>query len=224
MHYGRPHLRSATGRRALRGSVRAFTLSRSRPPGPLRLWLALGLAAFAGCASSPPVQFFTLDPVAGQRLPAPAPLMPVKVTAVHVPPALDRREMVRHSAPNRLRISDEHRWGADFDEMARRVLTQDLAQRLPKGTVVLPRQPTPAHTRAIVVDMLQFSANASGTVVLDGGWSLWTADSDTPVLNRPIHLSVEAAPGDYSAQAHAMSELLGRLADAIAAQLAAPAR
>ncbi|HET8612548.1 MAG TPA: hypothetical protein VFL92_07260, partial [Sphingomonas sp.] len=61
----------------------------------MKRWLPLAaLALLAGCGHSPPTHFFTLDP-APPKAPAPArPAHPVRLGAVHIPPELDRPELV----------------------------------------------------------------------------------------------------------------------------------
>ena len=180
-----------------------------------RCFMALGLAlTLAGCGSSPPTRYYTLDAVPATARPAAGP--PLQVVAVHIPPALDRQEMVRETAANQVEVSDQNRWSAPFDQMAQRVLTQDLAARLPKGAVILPEQPAPPNARKIVVDILQFERQASGDVTFDGSWSLLSAGAATPIASRHVHLQ-QAAGADYTAQAQAMSRILGTIADQIAA-------
>ena len=189
-------------------------------------WPVLGFAVLlAACGSSPKTQFYTLDPVpppAARQ--AAAPPVPVQVMAVHIPPTLDRQEMVRETAPHQLDVSDQNRWGGALDNMVQRVLTQDLAQRLPPSSVVLPQEPAPARHNAIVVDILQFDEDAGGMVVFDGSWSLTASDSDKPLTSRHVRLSAHAASNSYSDQVAAMSKVLGDLSDNIARDLAsAPA-
>jgi uncharacterized lipoprotein YmbA len=85
----------------------------------------------------------------------------------------------------------------------------------------LPEQPAPANTSSISVDILQFGVDASGTVVLDGSWSLVPSGTDLAVANHRFHLSQPAVAGDYADQARVMSILLGQLADSIAHELQA---
>ena len=184
-----------------------------------RLIPPLLLLTLAACASSPPTRFFALDPApggaaAGQRAGA----KPVKVDAVHIPPALDRNSMVRGESDNQLRISSQDRWAGDLGEMIRRVLTQNLASRLPSGMVIAPESPAPPDARGLVVDILTFQPQGGGEVVLDADWTLLEGTQSNPVLRRTAHLT---APGPSSAQgeAAAMSALLGQLADGIAAEI-----
>lgn len=179
---------------------------------------AIGLTA---CASSPPTQFYSLAAIPAQSSStqpdsAGTRAAPLRVAAIHIPPALDRREIVRVGAGDRLEISGEHRWGAPFDEMVQHVLTQDLVSRLPPQEVVLPLGPAPSGTRSIVVDLLQFQSNAAGRAVLQGSWSLIDSGKSSPALVRDFHYEDSAGAQNFEDEAAAMSRLLGHLADDIA--------
>lgn len=179
----------------------------------------LGLVCLiAGCASSPPVKFYTLEMVPGEHRNE-AIDAPVRIGAVHIPSVLDRQEIVRESGPNRLELSSENRWGAPLGEMIRRALTQDLLHRLLAHAVLLPEQPAPPNTRVIVIDILRFEPESSGRIVLQGSWSLVSAGSDAASSSRPVQIDERAAAQDYAAQAQAMSRAVGQLADSIAQAL-----
>jgi uncharacterized protein len=175
----------------------------------------------AGCATSPPSQFYRLTAVE----PAAAAASdgsrrgPVIVAAVHIPYSLDRQEIVRTGPGNALEIAGLQRWGAPLDEMIQRVLTQDLIERLPATRVVLPSAPTPAGTERIVVDILAFQCDADGEVTLEGSWSLLAPGASAPALIHAIRESETTSATDYNRQAAVMSEMLGRLADDIARNL-----
>lgn len=183
-----------------------------------RLTPMLALLTLAACASSPPTRFFALDPVAaagGSRTFAGE---PIKIDAVHIPPALDRNSLVRGESGNQLNISSQDRWAGDLAEMIRRVLTQNLASRLPSGMVIAPESPAPPSARGVVVDILTFQPQEAGEVVLDADWTLLEGTQSNPVLRRSVHLTATAAPSAQG-EAAAMSTLLGQLADSIAADL-----
>ncbi len=182
------------------------------------------LLLLAACASSPPTQFYALTPTEGAQ-PVPGRGTsgfehPVHVSAVHVPAALDRLQLVREGGGGRIEIATHERWDAPLDEMLRNVLTQDLLRRLPPGSVVLPQQPAPPDTREIVLDILHFAPDASGRVLLSGGWSLLAGGSEAPIASRRVQLTDDTPSSGYGDQAAAMSRVLGRLADQIVAELA----
>jgi hypothetical protein len=184
-----------------------------------RLVAGIVLAALAGCGSSPPTHFFTLDPTAPQaQVKAPSGV-PIKVASVHIPSALDRLSMVRGENDHQLTISDQDRWGAPFDDMTRRILTQDLSRRLPPGMVLPQDARLSGNARGVVVDILSFQPDESGRVVLDADWTLLQGDPAKPVLRRSVHLTGQGG-ASATDQAAAMSRLVGQLADQIATGVA----
>lgn len=182
--------------------------------------LALLLPA-AGCGSSPKTHFFTLDPVNAAQSSARMTGAPVQVVAVHIPAVLDRQQMVRRAGGGALDVSDQNRWSAPLGEMVRRVLTQDLAARLPAGKVIYPQQPAPRNTERIVLDILRFSGDGSGEVTFEASWTLLPSGSDTPLAAHHVRFTQNAGGAGYPGQARAMSAILGQLADHIAAALPA---
>jgi uncharacterized protein len=183
----------------------------------MRLWIAFGACTLAGCGTSPPTRFFTLDatPAAVHREAHGA---PVEVQAVHIPPALDRQTIVRGEIDQQLTISARDRWGADLGELVRRVLAQDLEARLPAGMVLPSDTPAPDNARGLVVEILSFQPKDTH-IILDADWTLLEGAPARPALQRSVHLE-EAAGSSTSQQVAAMSRLLGQLADRIAEELA----
>ncbi len=173
----------------------------------------------AGCGSSPKTHYFTLSRVPGGQERTASIGMPVTVAAVHVPQSLDRSEMVRATGDNTVEISDQERWTAPLGEMARRALSEDLAERLPRDEVVLPDAPAPPHTSQIVVSLAEFGPDPSGKVVLAGSWSLLDGERGKLLLRRDVALQTAAKGPGGSGEAAAMSELLGELANNIAKTL-----
>jgi uncharacterized lipoprotein YmbA len=186
---------------------------------PMRKWhFAAVLSLLSGCSLSPPVHFYTLDPVESPLSVTARESALVQVVAVHLPSELDRRLLVAQTAPNSLTISEQDRWGAPLEDMFRRVLTQNLIQRVPQGQVIMPEGTAPNGTKLIAIDILKFQREPSGTVVLDGSWTVSHAGSDDPGMQHTLELKSPVVQEGAAAQAHAMSQLVGLLADTIAAE------
>jgi uncharacterized lipoprotein YmbA len=181
--------------------------------------ISLTSLLICACASSPPVRYFILDPVAPAREVATPHGDPVQIVSVRLPPTLDRRQIVREEAPNQLTVSKQDRWGAPLADMTQRVLSKDLMLRLSPARVVLPGEPAPGGTQVISVDVLEFGVNASGSLVLEGNWSIVPSGSDVSVASHHFQLSRGAVGSDSAEQAQGMSLLLGQLADAMAVEL-----
>ncbi len=180
--------------------------------------LAFLLLFLAGCGTSPETRFFELEPVPGGRPPGTVPAAPLTVNAVHLPPVLDRLEIVQRGTQGSVVINGTDRWAAPLDQMARRVLARDLAVRLGSGRVIEPDAPRPGGpVLGLVVVMQEFGADASGDVVLEGEWTVLAGSLGEPALRE--HERVVVASRGRN-QAVGMSEALGLLADRIVARLA----
>ena len=148
----------------------------------------------------------------------------MRVDAVRLPAGLDRPEIVQQTGANQVTVHDFALWSAPLGEQARRVLTQDLAARLPAGAVTFPDAPKPANGRGLVVDVLAIS-RADGQAVMDASWTLTLGGRATgaPVVytGRTLRLTTPSAGGGAEAVPPDVSALMGRLADAIATDLTA---
>lgn len=182
--------------------------------------LAIGLLVLAGCGTSPKVYYYSLSVTAGPDRRIMPSLKPVQVSAVHIPPTLDRKEMVTQTGPNSVDIDERDRWSAPLGDMARRVLSLDLQSRLAEETVIVPDLPTTPDTARIVVSLLQFGPDPGGKAILVGGWSMTSGRTGKVVMRRDVSLSSDLSDVSADAAAAAMSDLLGQLATNIAKGLA----
>ena len=187
------------------------------------LGCVLALATLAGCGHSPPTRYFSLDavPPSVPLATAKASMAPVQLGAVRVPATLDRPEIVAQDARYQVSVRDDDHWAAPFAQMIRRTLAQDLLARLPPGSFVLPGAPAPAGARGIVVTVLDLRADANGRMTFEGSWTLTAGPQATAVMTQEVSLTEPMPSGDSAAIAAALSRVVGRLADRIAASLAA---
>lgn len=205
--------------------------SRCGSPGVALLAAALVCA----CASSPPMRFYTLTPVAPES-PAAASsnTLPVRLTRVTVPGELDRAQLVRRIDPTRLQIDDQDRWAAPLDDMIRRVLAADLAARLSSGLVLDANEPGNGQSaQALAVDIHEFYADAGCAVTLQATWVLTpppTTAGGKDASGRSAQPRQEREQTQVPASATcsgsdsvpgAMSRALALLSDRIAAAVAA---
>jgi uncharacterized lipoprotein YmbA len=172
----------------------------------------------AACSSSPPARFYTLNqiaPVAAPVAAAGSGAIPVRVEPVVIPAELDRPEMVIHSDPNRVRFADLDRWAAPLDEQIRRVLSDDLAARLPSNAVADPNEPnTHEPRRTLSVSISVFDADESCAVTLNASWTLHTPDAgNRSGLEHIAQPSVGTCPASLpAAMSHALATFADRLA------------
>lgn len=175
------------------------------------------VCGLAGCASSPPVHFYTLSELTTQVHPARAGGVPLRLRQVTIPAELDREQLVLRLSSTRLAILENEQWAAPLEDMIRRVLSDDLAARLPAGSVRDPGEPAPRASSAssLSVDIHEFYADERCAVSLRAAWVLSAAQSRSTRATEQIHIP-GAGCSEPGAVPLAMSRALGVLSDRIA--------
>ncbi|HEV7610547.1 MAG TPA: PqiC family protein [Steroidobacteraceae bacterium] len=168
------------------------------------------------CGSAP-TRIYTLYPVAPAAM-TPYAGPPIRVDAVHVPPALDRIEVVGDIAPGELKVSDLDHWSAPLAEIAKQVLSADMVARLPPGRAIFPHLAKPEDALGVSVDILDFRADANGPY-LEASWSITATDPRTAPRRGAAQFRAKGSNTGATATANALSALIAQLADRIAADL-----
>jgi len=183
--------------------------------------LALLLPFLAAACQSPPTQFLTLDPAPAAASSAAAYLGPaIRIPAVHIPPALDRVEFTRETAPGEMKVSDLVHWSAPLGLLARNTLILDLGRYLPAGRVAPPDAPAQPDDLRADVSILSFDV-AGGAASMEAAYQ-FASDSQGAVGQRlGARLTVPSVGDSPAETARAFSALLGALASRMANDLAA---
>jgi uncharacterized lipoprotein YmbA len=180
--------------------------------------------AVARCASPDPA-IYTLHAVPGTVGGGGPPA--VKLARPGLAGYLDRPEIVRASAANRLALRSGERWGEPLGDMIGRVLAEDLSQRMAGSSVFTEAGSISVDPAATIeLDIQRFDLDASGIVILQAQVAVEPGRSHDPVGTRSIRLSQPPASDATGDLVSAMSALLGQLADQIAGMALAltPAR
>jgi uncharacterized lipoprotein YmbA len=179
--------------------------------------LALGLL---GCGSSPPSSFYALSPENGAV--QPTPVHTIKLRRPSIAGYLDRPEIVRRVVEHRLGVTDTDRWAAPIDEMLGRILAQDVEQRLGGSVVFTEDGAITADAEVTVeVDIRRLDVGDGGSVNLVAEVALERGDMHVPAGTRAVRLEQKPASAGTAALVSAMSDLIGKLADQIAALVVA---
>jgi uncharacterized lipoprotein YmbA len=169
------------------------------------------------------MHYYTLTeaPAAG-RLAVPDNTVTIRLDRVTIPTELDRSQIVRRLDPTQLQIVEGDRWAAPLDETIRRVLSNDLAARLPPGIVANSNEPSVGEKRQLLaVDISEFYGDASCAVTLRAAWTLKQPDSQSTHGTEEAKTPAQGACTGAGAIPAAMSQALGQLSDRIAAAVAA---
>lgn len=190
----------------------------------------VGLASvllLAGCGSTQPTRFFSLHPQASpQSLPALSRTSSVQITGFYIPAIFDRDEIMREVSPGELDADEFEHWAAPFSQMARQILSEDLAARMPPGVVIFPGSPTPVDAIQLTVNLVSYRV-IGHSAQLQASWSLklprpsgeTTVSEGTPWRPELLLLQSPIGDGKGAATANAVNDLLAQLSDQIVLSL-----
>ena len=171
------------------------------------------IAGIAACGHSAPTLLHALVPTA----PATAVLAyagpTVRLDTVRLPAALDRIELLREIDAGRYTVREADRWAAPPARLARQVLAEDIALRLPTGAVAV-ADAGEAPVTAITVEILEFRTGPEEATLV-ANWTRACRPNGI-ARRRDVRLT---APGSDTPEA--LGALLSQLSDRIAADLAA---
>jgi uncharacterized lipoprotein YmbA len=182
---------------------------------------AVAQLVIAGCASSPPMHYYTLSEIpATARLTVTDSTMPVRLDRVTIPAEIDRSQLVRRLDATRLQIVENDRWAAPLEDTIRRVLSNDLATRLPVNMVANPYEPSVGEKRqSLSVDIEEFYGDSTCAVTLRAAWVLKQPDMQSSRGTEETRVASGNCEGSAALPA-AMSQALAQLSDRIAAAIA----
>ena len=174
------------------------------------------VVTLAGCSSPDPV-LYTIAPAAGTAQIGGPPV--VLLDRIEIPRYLDRSQIVQSSADYRLEVKSNDWWGEPLSPMLRRILRQELTQRLPRSTVLSEIGAVSATPDATIdLDLQRLDQDASGNVVLEAEASLTLKGRKAPIL-RSFRFSVPSTARTSAGEVAAISIAVGQLADGLAAMV-----
>lgn len=187
--------------------------------------LLVGVALLAGCSTSPPVAYYTLSPLPAADQDFSSPTggsgLVVGVGPVTFPEFLDRPQIVTRSGPNRLEVSEFHRWGGSLKDSLPRVLAQGIAAHL--GTDQVAAYPWKDRLKPdyrVTVAILQFDGRLGDAVDLVAVWRIFHPPANNVLTARRSTIHTAVTGEGYEAFVAAQSQAIGTLGQSIAEDIA----
>lgn len=175
-----------------------------------------------GCRSNTlPVAFYTLNALARMETehhgPGTSPGIDIGIGPVQFPQFLKRPQIVTRSGPNRLTVSEFHRWGGYLDQDFLRVLAENISILMPANRVVtFPWKGQADPVYWIAFDVQQFDGQLGDTLVLNLTWTIKRRDSTEVLEIRRSTIQQPVSEKDYDALVSAHSLALEQLSREIA--------
>jgi uncharacterized lipoprotein YmbA len=138
---------------------------------------------------------------------------------VKFPAYLAREEIVTHSSPNKLDISDINRWAEPLDKNFVTVLAQNLTVLLGAHVKTFPWYRPANLDYQIALDITRFDTDSKRTAQIIGRWEIEDPDNGTALNFGEINLIDPARSGETNAEtlSRALGDLSMQLADAVRA-------
>ena len=166
--------------------------------------------------SGPDPTLYTLESVPGPGHLGTPPV--IVVQSVAIPRYLERREIVRISAQDRVSLADNDWWSEPLPAMLRRVMARNIGQRLPASDVLAGEDVIGLHPDAeIAISIEQFDRAPDGQVSLAGFVTIQYGDRSRS-LDR-LHIDLPGGGASTADQVKAMSLAWSEAADVVAKRL-----
>lgn len=183
------------------------------------------LLVLAGCAFSPPSQFYLLSPIAPSQKSPPVSetqnSLLIGVGPVQIPAYLNRPQMVTRVNPNQLNLSEFERWAEPLEDSVSRILMENLARLLPaQGFSFNAWTGSSTVDYTVTVEVVRFDGQKGGEAVLIAQWSIFDGTKSKMIATNTSTIR-EAAQGGaavdlVAAQSRALAKLSRQIAPAIA--------
>ena len=139
----------------------------------LRLAVAWLVSIGIGCTSAP-VRYYTLTPPPDKTVPASKTSLAIDVRGVHIPPPLNRVELLVRTGPTEVTILENERWASPVNEEIKAALRLELQRRLDRLSGL-----RPAFTKLTLdVDVQQLEAELGQYALLQASWSATVSAAD----------------------------------------------
>ena len=189
----------------------------------LRFFLAWLVSVGIGCTSAP-VRYYTLTaPPASSGVPVAETTFAIEVRVVHIPPQLNRSELMVRTGPTEVTLLENERWASPVNDEIKDALRIELRRRLGRVTGL-----RAAFTRLTLdIDVQQLEAELGQRTLLEASWSATLLAAGEPsTAARAITCTFQAQEpvrAGYAGIVEGYQREIAALADAIVAVLTSPA-
>jgi uncharacterized protein len=188
----------------------------------LRFALAWLVSVGAGCTSVP-IHYYTLTPTPDKLLAAPETTLTIDVRVVHIPPQLNRAELMVRTGPSEVTLLENERWASPVHDEIKDALRLELLRRLVRITGV-----RPAFDKfTLDVDVQRFEAEFGQYALIEASWSATLSAAGQRSNGARVRTCTfqadEKIHAGYAGMVEGYQREIAALADAIAAVLTSPA-
>lgn len=176
------------------------------------------------CGGSRPSHLFSLTPEKGTtgdfRADPPMTRVAIGIRTLKLPDYMLREQIVTRTESDEIVVSEYHRWAEPVEKNFERVLLEDLSKNIPTNNIFLfPAKDTSVTNYQIVMEVIQFERQNNNTVILSVRWSIAEGEQIAFLMDKHSSYSEQISNEKYDSIVSAMSRLVGKLSEEIAAEI-----
>jgi uncharacterized protein len=183
-----------------------------------RFALAWLLSIGAACTSAP-IRYYTLTPPPDEPLRAARATPPIDVRVVHIPPQLNRIELMVRTGTTETALLENERWASPMKDEIRDAVRLELQHRL--GAM------TGSASFMVDIDVQRLEAELGRYAVVEASWSAILSAAGQPLGGARVTACAfraeEEIHSGYTGVVEGYQREIAALADAIAVVLTSPA-
>ena len=188
----------------------------------LRFALAWLVGVGVGCTSAP-VHYYTLAAPPDKNLPAAQNTLAIDVRVVHIPPQLNRSELIVRAGSSEITLLDNERWASPVSDEIKNAVRLELQRRLGRLSGL-----RPDFTKLTLdIDLQRLEAELGQHAVLEASWvatlSATAQRSNGARVTACTFKADEKIHIGYAGIVEGYQREIAALADAIVAVLTSPA-
>jgi uncharacterized lipoprotein YmbA len=188
----------------------------------LRIAVVWLVSMGVGCTSAP-IRYYTLTPTPDKTLPAAETTPTIDVRVLHIPPQLNRAELMVRTGPTEVTLLENERWASPLKDELKDAVRLELQRRLSRSTGL-----RAAFTKLTLdIDVQHLEAELGQYALLEASWSATLSAAGPPSAGARVTTctfrSDETIHAGYAGMVEGYQREIAALADAIAAELTSPA-
>jgi len=187
-------------------------------------WLLAGsLLLLSACASTPPTNFYVLEPLSEPSAPTTgtARKLQIGVGPISIPALIERQKIVTRTAANNIEIAEFHQWASPLKENITQVLTHDLSLLMPDNVVrSYPWGAFGSVDYRIIVEVVRFDTQPGKSANLEASWAVMNEKNHQILTHGRSRIERPLSDTSYTGTVNALSALLGEFSRELSLALA----
>ena len=157
------------------------------------IFSVLLLIALAGCGSSPPVDYYTLQPIISAEPKNPKSAEILGVGPLEIPGYIDRPQLVSQMAGRGVKVDEFNRWAEPLDLAIPRIVTVNVDGLM--DDVIAVTFPYPSRFKTdyrLLGRIIRFDADQDGLAVLEIQWGIQDGEANNLIKPRRDRYTAQA--------------------------------